>query len=72
MRFLCKTAPGKSWSVGLQQIWPARHTKAVSFCLNRGVAVDLSPVSDPVCSVNLYHVLPQSAAEVLYMAKSIN
>lgn len=34
--------------------------------------VDLSPMSDPVCSVNLFHLLPQCAAEVIYVAWNIN
>lgn len=35
-------------------------------------SVDLSPMSDPVCPVNLSHFLPQCAAEVIYMARNIN
>lgn len=35
-------------------------------------SVDLSPMSDPVCPVNLFHFLPQCAAEVIYMVGNIN
>lgn len=75
LRILCKIAPGGSRSVSLQEnLASALHESSLILSEQRCKvpSVDLSPMSDPVCSVKPFHVLPQCAAEVPYMVKNIN
>lgn len=68
LHVLCKASPGRSNLASVVQ------ESSLILCGERChvPSLDLSPLSDPVCSVNLLHLLPQCAAEVIYMVRSIN
>lgn len=74
-RILLKTARGGWRSVSLQKdLAGVLHESSLILSEQRCKAplVDLSPMSDPVCSVKPHHVLPQCSAQVPYMVRNIN